>query len=694
MSHKKNDSYPPKTASLNTTQLPRETSSQASGESPVVFEEQARSVQFVLFNKTSLIGVGILAIALVSVAIPYSLGWFSTPTSVAETDESSKSKLDEDPPEETDASLLFTLPLVSNSQGYTAGNVTTEPLDWHAPDMTSSDSPSLLDGFSVSAAEFGEMSAAMQVESGLIEQVEDDESLNIPDLDVDSAGTDELSLAQNQAEQLPVRQSQATDLPKLSTPQRSLATSTQPQRNNASTTPQIAQAVVANENLSDGELTPTKTPHSPLPTSHSQVKTPTIQPLVDQSAINSHTLSEMPTGRTPLRVSKVDSSPDTTHPIDENDYQGRELATFANANTSYAAQAIVEDLDDDFSSQEPLKNLTRPALLKKEYQPKYVKISQGSRALPNTAGQLWCEYDITPFTRAAGTAPGLLPEQTLVKWIRRQTGEEFWHGEPFGLLSATADTLYVYHTPEVQEMVAEIVDRFVNPKGETDAYMFRVVSLNGPNWLTQFHANLKPIRIDTAGAQGWLLAKEDYARMIPELARRSDYKELCSPQFPIKNGRQYVVSSSIPKNYKSNVLQKEDVWPGYASEMAVINEGYSMTLIPLSGVDGVSAELMVKCDSVQVEKMHSVALNVPSRITSRQRETIESPQVSHFQLDEQIRWPKEKVLVLSLGTIPVPSATQYNDAGKLIPEISRKISGSPAARGHVLLFVECKTQSF
>jgi hypothetical protein len=57
-------------------------------------------------------------------------------------------------------------------------------------------------------------------------------------------------------------------------------------------------------------------------------------------------------------------------------------------------------------------------------------------------------------------------------------------------------------------------------------------------------------------------------------------------------------------------------------------------------------------------------------------------------LDEQIRWPKDKVLTLSLGTIPVPSAAQYNDTGKLIPKI---ISGSPAARGHVLLFVECNT---
>ncbi|MCL2306543.1 MAG: hypothetical protein FWC43_14490 [Planctomycetaceae bacterium] len=638
--NRKNDSFPQKNVSLNATQLPREPQTHASGESSIDFVEQA---EFSPFNKTSLIGVGVLVIAMVSVAIPYSLGWFSTSAKVAESSGADPENLLENNTDPQYAPLEYTANKVDDS----------------FPDLSVDDS-NLLDALD----DFSKTSVA-QMEP-VLETTGGDELLDIPELEEEATEFEELSLTQSQTE--PDNREAFNPLPKLPTPSR-----TEP----------VPRETPNGDHLS-GKKTAADTPRSPSspsPASLSTAHSPNIQPRVDPSAINAETTFRKATPQ----VANYNPNPDTTHPIDEIDSQVRESANNAIVRTNYTSQAFTETSGSDFSAPQSLQNLRR------EYRPKYAQVRQGSRSLPNTHGQLWCEYDITPFTKAPGIVPGSLPEQILVKWIRRQTGEEAWHSEPFGILSATTDTLYVYHTPEVQEQVAEIVDRFVNPKGESDAYTFRIVSLNGPNWLTPFHANLKPIRIDTAGAQGWLTAKEDYARMIPELARRSDYRELCSPQFSIKNGREYVVSANVPKNYTSDVLPQDNVWPGYVSETTVINEGYSMSLLPLSGVDGVSADLMVKCESIQVEKMHTVAVNVPSQVTSRQRVAIESPQIVHFQLDEQIRWPKDKVLILSLGTIPIPSATQPND-GKLIPELSRKISGSPAARGHVLLFVECRTQ--
>src|SRR5205814_1898207 len=77
------------------------------------------------------------------------------------------------------------------------------------------------------------------------------------------------------------------------------------------------------------------------------------------------------------------------------------------------------------------------------------KVTAGSGTLPNDAGQVWREYDITPYTtRVASTNR---PEQALVDWILRETGYETWHGEPLGILSANSRTLRVYHTPQVQE---------------------------------------------------------------------------------------------------------------------------------------------------------------------------------------------------------------------------------------------------
>lgn len=329
-------------------------------------------------------------------------------------------------------------------------------------------------------------------------------------------------------------------------------------------------------------------------------------------------------------------------------------------------------------------------LQRKDYQPRFVRVDQGSRSLPNNHGQLWCEYDITPYTQAIGVVPGSLPEQTIVKWILRETGEEFWHSEPFGILSANSEKLYVYHTPEMQSIVAEILDRFINPDGENDLYTFRIVSMNNPTWLSNGHAAMKSIRIDTPGVQGWLVEKEDYARIFSDIARRSDYKELCSPQFPIKNGRLYTVSSKVPKNFTKNVQQNTDIWPGYSTETSVIHEGYNLSLTPLSGADGIASYLLIKCEVLQVEKMIPVSLNVSSRATSRQRITVDSPQVAHFHLDEQICWPKDKVLLLDFGTVPMPSPAQQGDSGKLIPELSRKLSGGNSQRGNILLFVECR----
>ncbi|MGL6225738.1 MAG: hypothetical protein ACRC10_03820 [Thermoguttaceae bacterium] len=402
--------------------------------------------------------------------------------------------------------------------------------------------------------------------------------------------------------------------------------------------------------------------------------------------------------------------PETTYPITESEqdispYQPQQTVAM-NIPAVHDERNIASTLTAPLSSTSSMSS-TDPnvpnngegpnpyAPSRGRYQLRYARTrtnESGGMTLPNTHGQLWCEYDITPYTKAVGVVPGMVPEQTIVDWILRQTGEKNWHAEPFSILSANSETLYVYNTPEMQELVAEIVDRFVNPKTSADGFALRIVSLSGANWMTQGHSYLKPIRIDSPGVNGWLLEKEDQARLLAELTRRSDYKELCSPQYSVTNGRPQIVSASVPKNYIRDAQTNGEVWPGYGTESSVINEGYNVTFVPLSGIDEVSADMMIRCEILQVERFNPVVVNVPSQIAPRQRVSIDAPQMSSFQLDEQIRWPKDKVLLLDLGTIPLPSAAGPSDAGKLIPEISRRIAGNSTNRGNVLIFVECRKQ--
>ena len=69
--------------------------------------------------------------------------------------------------------------------------------------------------------------------------------------------------------------------------------------------------------------------------------------------------------------------------------------------------------------------------------------------LPNSAGQVWREYDITPYTSRVTTTEN--PQQAILDWILRETGNEMWFNEPLGILHANRSQLYVYHTPEIQQ---------------------------------------------------------------------------------------------------------------------------------------------------------------------------------------------------------------------------------------------------
>ena len=134
------------------------------------------------------------------------------------------------------------------------------------------------------------------------------------------------------------------------------------------------------------------------------------------------------------------------------------------------------------------------------------RISATLDKVPQEHGQIWREYDITPLTQErrlpTSTVP---PEQALVDWILRKTGANVWHAAPFGILTADSEKLCVYHTREMQLLIADVVDRFVCPQLWNEACTLRIVSTSRPDWLSRVHSQLRPIKIATPGVQGWIL---------------------------------------------------------------------------------------------------------------------------------------------------------------------------------------------
>ncbi|HIQ21297.1 MAG TPA: hypothetical protein EYH34_08700 [Planctomycetes bacterium] len=310
------------------------------------------------------------------------------------------------------------------------------------------------------------------------------------------------------------------------------------------------------------------------------------------------------------------------------------------------------------------------------------RVSTGNGRLPNEHGQLWREYDISPYTlRVDSTAR---PEQAVVDWILRETGYEAWHGEVVTVLSATRRRLLVYHTPQMQAIVAGVVDRFVSSQGAGQSFGLRLVTVDHPNWRAPVRRLLKPVQVQTPGVEAWLVEKEDAAVLLDQLGRRSDYREHNSPHVVVHNGQSVVISATRARHYVRSVLRRPEAWPGFEPQTAVVDEGFSLEFSPLLSVDGATIDAVLRCNIDQVEKMVPVTVEVPTVVAPRQRTQIEVPQMAQFRFHERFRWPADQVLLVGLGVVPLPVPSE----GKpLVPGLPLPLPKT-APRADVLVFVE------
>lgn len=314
--------------------------------------------------------------------------------------------------------------------------------------------------------------------------------------------------------------------------------------------------------------------------------------------------------------------------------------------------------------------------------PTGAKVTKGSGTLPNNHGQIWREYDISPYTsRIANTTK---PEQAIIDWILRETGPEVWFTDPFGILNADKTTLRVYHTPEMHQLVSGIVDRFVSSEGESQVLGLRLATVGSPNWRTRAYAWLRPVEVKTPGIEAWLLSKENATILVAELSRRADYREFNSPNLVVHNGQSQTVSRLRPKQYVKSVRPRDAVLAGYDTEMGQVDEGVSLQVSPLFSLDGRAVDVLVKCHVDQVEKLVPVSIDLPGFGGQWQRAQIQVPQVVSWRLHERFRWPSDQVLLLSCGVVAAPAPESNKGAAALLGALS-----TTPGRADALLFVEC-----
>ncbi len=300
--------------------------------------------------------------------------------------------------------------------------------------------------------------------------------------------------------------------------------------------------------------------------------------------------------------------------------------------------------------------------------------TSGGGTLPNDHGQVWREYDISQYTmRVQGIEQ---PQQAIVDWIINETGTQVWFSEPLGLLSASRTTLRVYHTPQMQAVVQSIVDRFNS--GQTNPYSFgvRLLTISDPNWRTKLHHMMKPVSVQTPGIQAWIMKKEDAAIFVTALKARTDYREYNSTNLLIHNGQEGSLAHKKPTSYIKNILSSGDAFGSYQPEMGQIDEGYNLSISPLTTIDNTVVDAVIKCKVDQIERLVPVDIEVASQLNPGQRVQVQVPQVVSWRVHERFRWPTDHVLIVSCGVVAKPKGGRPGVLGLGLPSVPNPLAGA------------------
>ena len=310
------------------------------------------------------------------------------------------------------------------------------------------------------------------------------------------------------------------------------------------------------------------------------------------------------------------------------------------------------------------------------------KGTRTNKPLPQGSGQETLEYDLRPYT-------GYLtkhdrPQQAVIDWVLRETGSDVWFSEPFGYLSASRDTLTVHHTPEMQGVVAAMVERFTAGEKDPQVLNLRMMTVGSPNWRTRTHSLMQHVSVDSPGVQAWLLTKENAAIVLSTLRQRTDAREIQAVDLITHNGQTEKLASTRGRNYVQNIRQAPTGWPPYEPQTGEVQEGYRFEISPLLSVDRRSVDCVIRAEIDQVDKLVPVDLDLPLPSGEQYRARIEVPQVVSWRLNERFRWPTDMVLLLSCGVVASPERSTST-----IPMLNlNSLTGTTAGRADALMFIE------
>lgn len=308
--------------------------------------------------------------------------------------------------------------------------------------------------------------------------------------------------------------------------------------------------------------------------------------------------------------------------------------------------------DDAVSSSSTFSN----SFTNNQVGPKNTRFSLELSHLPSQDGQFWIVYDIVPYTERF---PNLdEPQNSIVDWILFDSGKDFWRKEPFCVLSATRERLYVYHNSSVQRYVSNIVDRFIDPTKQNEFFTVKIVAIQSPEWRLRVTQYLAPTSVLVKGngvdVQGWLVENTDMEKVFSEISRRPDFTLINENQKTVPNGVTFGWTAAVPRKTFSRDYQLDSSFAtGYAADISSVDEGYGIEVTPLLSTTGDALEVGIHYNSTVVGKMKTFSMYVPTPSSPRQQLEIQRPEIISCDIGCKISIPRTKSAIIDLGMAPL-----------------------------------------
>lgn len=264
-------------------------------------------------------------------------------------------------------------------------------------------------------------------------------------------------------------------------------------------------------------------------------------------------------------------------------------------------------------------------------------------------GKVWREYDVASYTNRF--SPADKPEEGIRRWILGEIGPETWHGPDPASLSVSPTKVTVYHTPAVQDQVADILGRFVwYSPGEFHCRV-RVVTAKHVRWRAELLPRLRPVAPGEPGREAWFLSRADAEYLFAHFKEGRHGELLADKPFRMANGQ---LATAFWPGRKTEYVREVSIDPAAPGSLdntirprvEEIEDGVDFAVSPLIAPDAASIDLEVAIKARKLTDRKEVRLDVPGR------PRVDVPELASAEYKTRFRLPPGQQVLFSLGILP------------------------------------------